>query len=82
MLRDGQPLLYVERGGKGILRLQQQLGDGELIECLKALAEAAQAGQIEKLAVERLDGEPVIGSGLESALIEAGFRRQPRRLVA
>jgi ATP-dependent Lhr-like helicase len=82
MLRDGQPLLYVERGGKGILRLQQQLDDGELIECLKALAEAAQAGQIEKLAVERLDGEPVIGSGLEAALIEAGFRRQPRRLVA
>jgi hypothetical protein len=24
----------------------------------------------------------VIGSGMEAALIEAGFRRQPRRLVA
>jgi ATP-dependent Lhr-like helicase len=81
MLRDGEPLLYVERGGKGILRLQQ-LGDGEFIECLGALAEAAQQGQIEKLAVERVDGDPVIGSGLEAALIEAGFRRQPRKLVA
>ena len=41
-----------------------------------------RTGQIEKLAIERVDGEPVIGSGLEAALIEAGFRRQPRRLVA
>jgi ATP-dependent helicase Lhr and Lhr-like helicase len=81
MLRDGGPLLYVERGGKGILRLQQ-LGDEELIGCLSRLAEAAHAGQIEKLAIERVDGEPVIGSGLEAVLIEAGFRRQPRRLVA
>jgi ATP-dependent Lhr-like helicase len=81
MLRDGEPLLYVERGGKGILRLQA-IGDGDFIECLGALAEAAQGGLIEKLAVERVDGEPVIGSGMEAALIEAGFRRQPRKLVA
>jgi ATP-dependent Lhr-like helicase len=81
MQRDGEPLLYVERGGKGILRLQR-IDDGELIECLAALAEAAQAGQIEKLAIERVDGEPVIGTGMEAALVEAGFRRQPRKLVA
>jgi hypothetical protein len=35
-----------------------------------------------KLALERVDGEPVIGSGLEETLIAAGFARQPRRLVA
>ena len=81
MLRDGEPLLYVERGGKGILRLQP-LDGGEFIEVLGVLAEAAQAGQIEKLAIERVDGEAVIGSGLEAAMIEAGFRRQPRKLVA
>ena len=33
MLRDGEPLLYVERGGKGILRLQE-LVDAEFIEAL------------------------------------------------
>ena len=82
LLRDGEPLVYIERGGKGLLRLQK-IDDGEFIECLGTLAEAAQAGQIEKLAVERVeDGEAVIGSGMEAALIEAGFRRQPRRLVA
>jgi ATP-dependent Lhr-like helicase len=81
MLRDGEPLLYVERGGKGILRLQR-LSDDELGEALAELAGAARDGLIEKLAIERLDGEPVIGSGHEAALIEAGFRRQPRKLVA
>ena len=81
MLRDGEPLLYVERGGKGILRLQKLIGE-ELAVALAELASAAREGQIERLAIERLDGEPVIGSGMEAALLEAGFRRQPRRLVA
>jgi ATP-dependent Lhr-like helicase len=80
-MRDGEPLLYVERGGRGILRLSPIEGD-ELADALSELAAAAREGMIEKLAVERLDGEQVIGSGMESALIEAGFRRQPRRLVA
>ncbi len=81
MLRDGEPLLYVERGGKGILRLQE-LAEDELATVLGELAAAARDGLVEKLAIEKLDGEPVIGSGMEAALIEAGFRRQPRRLVA
>ena len=49
---------------------------------LGELSEAARDGVIEKLAVERLDGEPVIGTAMEQALVDAGFRRQPRRLVA
>jgi ATP-dependent helicase Lhr and Lhr-like helicase len=81
MLRDGEPLLYVERGGRGILRLAE-LTDDELAGALAELAAAARDGLIEKLAVERVDGEAVIGSGMEAALLEAGFRRQPRRLVA
>ncbi len=80
-LRDGEPLLYVERGGKGILRLAPLEGE-ELAEALGDLAAAARDGLIEKLALERLDGEAVIGTGMEAALVEAGFRRQPRRLVA
>jgi ATP-dependent Lhr-like helicase len=81
MLRDGEPLVYVERGGKGILRLRQIEGD-ELDAALGALAEAAGQGVIPKLAIERIDGESVIGSGLEDTLVAAGFRRQPRKLVA
>jgi ATP-dependent Lhr-like helicase len=81
LLRDGEPVLYVERGGRGILRLAQ-LGPGELAEAIAELAAAARDKLVPRLAIERIDGEPAIGSGLEETLIEAGFSRQPRRLVA
>jgi ATP-dependent helicase Lhr and Lhr-like helicase len=81
LLRDGVPLLYVERGGKGIVRLAELEGE-DLIAAISALAEAARDGVVPRLGIERVDGEPAIGSGYEAALIEAGFSRQPRRLVA
>ncbi len=81
LLRDGDPLLFVERGGRGILRLNDLDGDA-FAEAVGELASAAHDGLLPRLAIERVDGEPVIGSGLEETLIEAGFHRQPRRLVA
>jgi ATP-dependent helicase Lhr and Lhr-like helicase len=81
LLRDGEPLVYVERGGRSILRLID-LNGAELASVAQALAEAVSAGRLPKLAVEKLDGEPVIGSGHEEALLSAGFSRGPRRLTA
>jgi ATP-dependent Lhr-like helicase len=81
LLRDGEPRMFVERGGRGVLRLAE-LEDEEFAEALQVLAEAVANGRLPRLAIERVDGEPVIGSGLEPTLIEAGFSRQPRRLVA
>jgi ATP-dependent Lhr-like helicase len=81
LLQDGEPRLYVERGGRGVLRLAE-LDEDAFAEALQVLAEAAADGRLPRLAIERVDGEPVIGSGLEPTLIEAGFSRQPRRLVA
>jgi ATP-dependent helicase Lhr and Lhr-like helicase len=81
LLRDGEPLLFVERGGRGVLRLAPLEGE-ELGAAVRQLAEAAGEGLIGRLGIERVDGEPVIGSDLEQTLIEAGFSRQPRRLVA
>ncbi len=81
LMCDGRPIIYVERGGKGIVRLQELEG-AELIAAVEQLVEAARDGLIPKLAIERVDGEPVIGSPFEAALLEAGFARQPRRLVA
>ncbi len=78
--RDGAPIIYLERGGRGILRLVE-LGEEELAAAMRALADAVAAGRLPKLAVEKLDGEPVIGSGYEEALIEAGFSRGPRKLT-
>jgi ATP-dependent helicase Lhr and Lhr-like helicase len=81
LLRDGNPIVYIERGGKGIVRLIELDGE-ELVAAISELASAAHNGVVPKLAIERVDGEPVIGSGLEDGLIAAGFSRQPRRLVA
>jgi ATP-dependent Lhr-like helicase len=81
LTRGGSPVLYVERGGRGILRLQPLEGD-QLAEAISALVEATRDGVVPKLGIERVDGEPVIGSGLEETLIAAGFTRQPRKLVA
>ncbi len=81
LLRDGEPVVYVERGGKGILLLAR-LDDDELGAALAALNDATEAGVIPKLGVEKVNGDPVMGSGYENALVEAGFSRQPKRLVA
>jgi ATP-dependent Lhr-like helicase len=79
--RDGEPQLYVERGGRSILRLAE-LGGADLASAAGALADAVSAGRLPKLAIEKLDGEPVIGSGHEEALLSAGFSRGPRKLTA
>ena len=81
LLRDGEPLVYVERGGRSILRLVELDEDG-LAVAMQALAEAVSAGRLPKLGIEKLDGEPVIGSGHEEALLSAGFSRGPRKLTA
>ena len=81
LLRDGEPLVFLERGGRGLLRLAPLEGP-ELEVAMRALAEAVAAGKLPKLAIEKLDGEAVIGSGHEEALIGAGFSRGPRKLTA
>jgi ATP-dependent Lhr-like helicase len=81
LLRDGEPLIYVERGGRSILRVRD-LSDAEIADAMQALADAVAAGRLPKLGVEKLDGEPVIGSGHEEALLNAGFSRGPRKLTA
>src|SRR5260221_77354 len=68
LLRDGEPLVYVERDGRSILRLGE-LGDPHPAAPIQALAEAVSAGRLPKLGIEKLDREPVIGSGPEEALL-------------
>ncbi|HEU4736241.1 MAG TPA: DEAD/DEAH box helicase, partial [Solirubrobacterales bacterium] len=80
LMRDGSPLLYIERGGRGIVRLVQ-LSRDELTAAVGALAKEVGAGRLPKLALEKLDGDPVIGSGQEDVLLEAGFSRGPRKLT-
>ena len=81
LLQDGEPVVFLERGGRGILRLKPIEGK-ELEAAMRALADAVSAGRLKKLAIEKLDGQPVIGSGHEEVLIGAGFSRGPRKLTA
>ncbi len=82
---DARPSLYVEKGGKGLLALRDPIEDGVpapwLAEALEALAEHVRRGRLKRLAIERFDGEPVVGSAFEQALIDAGFRLGPRKLT-
>ena len=80
--RDGRPLLYLEKGGRGLLRLDASLTEQELSECLTELVRLAGERTIPALAIERLDGEAVIGSERESLFTSAGFARRPKKLVA
>ena len=80
VLAGAEPVLYVERGGKGL----QVLVDARrpaAAPAFEALADAVRRGRIRRLALERVDGEPVVGSAWEEPLIELGFRAGPRKLT-
>jgi ATP-dependent Lhr-like helicase len=83
---DAEPALYVEKGGKGLVALREPLDAAGapapwIAEALEALSDAVARGRVGRLAVERFDGEPIVGSAFEEALIDAGFRQGPRKLT-
>ncbi len=80
VIADGDPVLYVERGGRGLQVLVDAL-DERITPALAELADTVLRGRIKRLALERIDGEAVVGSEWEDALIELGFRGGPRKLT-
>jgi ATP-dependent Lhr-like helicase len=88
---DQLPVLYVERGGRGLITLaggaQAQsaphaAGRPDVIElALVALADAVRTGKVGKLSLERIDGEPAVSSRFAPVLAELGFQAGPRRLT-
>jgi ATP-dependent Lhr-like helicase len=78
VLVGAEPVLYVERGGKG---LQLLTDDGRVEPALQALVEAVQRGRVRRLSIELVNGEPVVGSPFEEALLDLGFRAGPRKLT-
>ena len=73
---DAEPVLYVERGGKGLLPLREPDEDW-LRPALEALAEAVRRGRVPRLGIERFDGEPVVGSRSRRAADRAGLPPEP-----
>ena len=80
VLAGAEPVLYVERSGKGLQFLVGE-DDARVAPALEALVDAVRRGRVRRLAVERVNGEPVVGSPYEAALLELGFRAGPRKLT-
>jgi ATP-dependent helicase Lhr and Lhr-like helicase len=80
VLAGGEPVVYLERGGKGVQILVEP-GDERIDPALAALVDAVHRGRVARLSLERLDGEPVVGSAYEDRLLELGFRAGPRKLT-
>ncbi len=77
VLVEGQAALYVERGGRGLVTLEQ----GLLEPAIAALRTLVESGRAARLAPERIDGEPIAGHRVEAMLLAAGFLQGHRKLV-
>jgi ATP-dependent Lhr-like helicase len=75
VLVDGRLTVYVERGGKTLLTFGEP-DDRELALAAGSLASVVRT-RLGKLAVERVDGEFVLGTRLGDALRDAGFAPTP-----
>jgi ATP-dependent Lhr-like helicase len=80
VLAGSEPVLYLERGGRALQSLVAP-DDPRIPTALEALADHARAGRIRRIALEKVDGEFVMGTPWEAALAEVGFRAGPRRLT-
>jgi ATP-dependent Lhr-like helicase len=80
VLLGGAAALYVERGGRSLVPLRDP-DPAWLRPALGALADWVRADRGRRLAVERFDGEPVVGSDVLGLLVEAGFLAGPKRAV-
>jgi ATP-dependent Lhr-like helicase len=76
----GEPVLYVERGGRSLVPLRDPDEDW-LRPAIAALVAHVKGGLGRRLAVERFDGEPVVETEAMQLLVEAGFLAGPRRAV-
>ena len=81
VLAGAEPVLYVERGGKGLQTLVDADDPRARARRSRRSPRPSQRGRIKRLALERVDGEPVVGSPWEAALVELGFRAGPRKLT-
>jgi ATP-dependent Lhr-like helicase len=80
VLCAGDPVLYVERGGRGLQTLVDA-GDPRLSAAVDAVVAAVRSRRIKRLGLEKVDGRPALASPLGPALIAAGFVEGPRRLT-
>ncbi|HEX2883331.1 MAG TPA: DEAD/DEAH box helicase [Candidatus Limnocylindria bacterium] len=75
VLVDGRAILYLERGGRGLLTLPDAAEASRAARAVGALPRlVATGGPMRELRLERVDRGPVAESPLADALRDAGFR--------
>ncbi len=80
VLRDGELVLYLERGGRTVLTWSRDPDD--LDAAARALASAVRRGAVGAWTVSRVDGQRLLGANhpLADALTAAGFHLTPQGL--
>jgi ATP-dependent Lhr-like helicase len=82
VLVRGLAVLYLERGGRGLLRLPAALEGTVSLRAVEALPSlVALGGPFRELRLERVDRAPVAESSLAEALRAVGFRPSYRGYV-
>lgn len=80
VIAGAEPVLYLERGGKA-LQVLVDAEDPRVRPAFDALADHTRAGRIRRIALEKVNGEPVMGTRWEELLADVGFSVGPRRLT-
>jgi len=80
VLVDGEPAIYVERGGRSLLTFAAS-DDPEIASRAAAALVGLATGRNREIVIGRVDGEPVATSPWRSTLLEAGFTVGYRGLV-
>ena len=78
VLVDGEPVVYLERGGKSLQTLPAFADRDTAAVALNALRQLLADGRFRSLQIERVDGVPVADSPHSDALAAAGFQRSYR----
>ncbi|MEW1981627.1 ATP-dependent helicase [Citricoccus sp. NPDC079358] len=78
VLVAGELALYVERGGRTLLLFSDE--PSALGAMATALAWALRTARVEKMSLEKVNGLPITGTPLATALAEAGFYSSPSGL--
>jgi len=72
---DGEAVLYLERGGRSLLRLPAAADPVRSAQAVAALPSlVGPTGPMRELRLERVDRGPVAESALAEGLSKAGFR--------
>lgn len=78
VLVDGELVLYVERGGKTLLTFTDR--EDALSAAADALAGLVKHRRVDRIVIEKANGETIHGSALSGVLVGAGFAPTPRGL--